>query len=323
MRIRSFLARLFANWPAKILSLTAAIVLFLFYRVNTLDERFFSVKLEVRVPADYTVAAPHPQSARITLRGEEDLIYPILENDIVAYVDLTIHESEGVFRAPVKVQKQGTALDVEPLEIRVEPPEITVTLEREIQKSVVVVPRVTGNPARGYELARFTLTPSDVEVKGAASHVEPITEVLTEEIDLSGRSESFDSRVRLIFDDPYVVPIGESVVEFQGSIVEMTLQKTMEAIVTVCVDMPGGIRLRSRLPLGSVVVRGAQGTIERLRSRDLRLIVDCSQIEAAGVVALKVVPEAPSRVTVVSYSPREIVLEFELIEDQLEEDQAE
>jgi len=38
---KSFFIRLVDNWPVKILSLFAAIVLFALYNINTLEERFF------------------------------------------------------------------------------------------------------------------------------------------------------------------------------------------------------------------------------------------------------------------------------------------
>ena len=315
MKIRQYLRQFFSNWPAKILSLTAAIVLFLFYRVNTLEERFFSTKLEVRLPAGFAIAATYPRSARITLRGGQDTIYPILEEDVVAYVDLERHQSEGVFGVPVKVEKTGTALDVEPLEVRVEPGEVTITLEREIQKSLEVTPRIGGKTARGYRLVEYTMTPSDVEVNGPASHVEPIAEVTTEEIDLSGRSESFTSRVRLMLNDPFVEPIGESVVEFHGIIEEELITRTFDGVYVVSANVPAAYRLLTGMPQGAVKVQGGLLAVERLRSTQFRLVVDCTQVQNEGTMTVSVrLVDAPPEVSVISYSPRQISLEFESVD---------
>ena len=46
MNTRKFVDGILSDWPAKIISLAAAALLFLFYRVNTMDERFFSEPLE-------------------------------------------------------------------------------------------------------------------------------------------------------------------------------------------------------------------------------------------------------------------------------------
>ena len=60
----------------KVICLTAAVILFLFHRVNTMTERFFSVPLEVSTPPGLAIASAYPKTVRITLRGSEDAIYP-------------------------------------------------------------------------------------------------------------------------------------------------------------------------------------------------------------------------------------------------------
>ena len=129
MNSRGFLHALLSDLPVKVICLTAAVILFLFHRVNTMTERFFSVPLEVSTPPGLAIASPYPKTVRITLRGSEDAIYPILEEDIEATADLESHKSQGVFRAPVRISRRGTAANVEPLEIKVEPQDVAFTLE--------------------------------------------------------------------------------------------------------------------------------------------------------------------------------------------------
>ena len=79
------------NWPAKIISVVAAIMLFLFYRATSLEERFFSVPLNVIVNESYAVASEVPKSVKVTLRGSEENIFLILEDDIEVYADFSVH----------------------------------------------------------------------------------------------------------------------------------------------------------------------------------------------------------------------------------------
>src|SRR6056297_808165 len=72
----------FDNWPAKVMAIAAAIILFLFQRIVTMEERFFSVPLQIETTGRYLPVAPFPQSVRVHLRGEADNIDTILENDI-------------------------------------------------------------------------------------------------------------------------------------------------------------------------------------------------------------------------------------------------
>ena len=41
MTVKKLTEKLLENWPAKIVCLALALLLFLFYRMSTLDERFF------------------------------------------------------------------------------------------------------------------------------------------------------------------------------------------------------------------------------------------------------------------------------------------
>ncbi len=66
MRNRDFLGRVLADWPAKVLSLCAALLLFFFYQLNRLENRPLSVPLEVKVGADFVPASQYPRSVRVT-----------------------------------------------------------------------------------------------------------------------------------------------------------------------------------------------------------------------------------------------------------------
>ncbi|HTO22138.1 MAG TPA: CdaR family protein, partial [Spirochaetia bacterium] len=185
-----------ADLPVKVICLAAAVILLLFHRVTTLSERFFSVPLDVDTAPGLAVASAYPKTVRITLRGAGDAIFPILEEDVEASVSLDSHKTPGVYRAEVKVDRKGTAQGVEPLEVRVEPPTITFTVEPLMEKRVVVTPDIKGTPAYGYELVQSGIAPQNVVIRGAKSRVQSVSSLQTEEIDLTGRSSSFAARVK-------------------------------------------------------------------------------------------------------------------------------
>lgn len=199
---RKLLERSLANWPAKVVCLAAASVLFVFYRVTTLQERFLSVPLEVEPPPGLAIAAPYPQTVRVTVRGEEGRIRPIREEDFRASVDFGSFHGEGRARLEVKVERAGEALDVEPLAVRVDPAEVTFRLERQAEKVVEVTPNLVGSPARGFDLVQQNLNPAGVRVRGPRSLVAGLGGLTTEEIDLNGRSEDFSVTARLVLANP-------------------------------------------------------------------------------------------------------------------------
>ncbi len=301
--------RLLQNWPAKILSLAAAVLLVVFNSVSRLEDRYFTVPVRLVLPADFVPATPYTQRVRISLRGEADDIFRILEDDIEAYVDLSAYNSEGVFRAPVQIDRHGAALDVEPLEIRVEPLEIAVTLEERERRSVEVLPRLSGNPPAGYDLGQYQLSPSTVEIQGPRSLVEDVHSIDTEDIELAGRRSDFTVRVRLLRPNQLIRFIGGDVVEFRGVIEEAVVLHTFEPVETVLLDLPPNLTIVSPLPAGSVRVQGRQFDLDEVQAGDVQLVADASAVTGPGTYELPVRPDVPRGLLVLRYEPERVEIE--------------
>jgi hypothetical protein len=303
--------RLIADWPAKILSLAAAVLLFLFYRINTMEERFFTVPLKVDPPAGLAVARPYPRSVKVTLRGREDSIYSLLEDDVEAYADFGgTGGGEGQFRVPVRVARKGGTANAEPLEIRVEPNEVSLTLEAELKRTVDVEPRFAGAPALGFELIQYTLTPGRVEISGARSVVSPVSTVQSDTIDLAGRTGDFSVEVGILHDNPLIHYPRDAVFVFRGIIREAVIIKSFDDVDIISLDLPPTLRLASLLPKGSIRLQGTQLAIESLAPDQLRLDVDCSRIPGPGTYTLPTSPDIPPDFVVLKYEPRELTLSF-------------
>jgi YbbR domain-containing protein len=307
---RRRLRGLLSDLPVKVICLTAAVILFLFHRVNTMTERFFSVPLEVSTPPGLAIASAYPKTVRITLRGSEDAIYPILEEDIEANASLESHRSQGVFRAPVKITRRGTAANVEPLEIKVEPQEIAFTLEPLSERTVNVVPDLRGSPAYGYEMVQSGVSPQGVLVRGARSRVQALSSLSTEEIDLSGRTGSFTNRVKAVVPGSQIRIVGDSSVDFHATIQEAVAARTFAEVPLVGADMSPHLALHSPLPLGTVSLQGNQLSLDAVQGGQVRLIVDFSSLHKAGQYVLHPRPEAPSGFSILDWTPREVTVEL-------------
>ena len=304
------------NWPAKIISVAAAIILFLFYRATSLEERFFSVPLEIRINESYAVSSTVPPSVKVTLRGSEDSIFLILEDDIEVYADFSRHSSEGQFQEPIRFKKTGSAQNIENLEIRVEPSEIKLELEKKIARMVKIQPQLTGYPEKGYELDQYLLSTEEAVVEGPASHVEGLEFIPTEELSLDGRVEDFYVRLSLNVQDPYLsFPAGDSV-GFQGVITETTILKTFEDVGIIFIDLPADLSVFSGESTGSIKVQGKQLMLESTASEDFSLFADCADIDMPGEYEIEINPIVPAGVAVLRYSPESIRVTAERMEEE-------
>ncbi len=308
MKISLLLSRARKNWPAKVLSIAAAVVLVLFHNYSRLESRDLSVPLRLELPGGYVPAAPFADRVRLTIRGEPDEIFRISEQDLDVFADLSGHSAEGAFRVPVQVQKLGAALGVDPLEIGVEPLHVTVRLGERITREVDIVPNISGYPPPGYQLGSYVLNPSQVLVTGPRERVAGLESIPTEEINVAGRTEDFVVQVRLTRPSTLVSIPGGEIVEFRASIDESVVLTTFDQIEVVILNLSPELQIESELETGIIRLQGGGQELEGLSPSDMQLIVDASDIDAPGIYELSTRPVLPAGFLVLRYEPMVIEL---------------
>jgi YbbR domain-containing protein len=320
---KKILTKITENWHVKVLSIALALILFVFHRMSLLEDRFFSVPLHIETNENMVPASSYPRMVRLTVRGEANSIYPILEDDIVAYLDLNKYTTEGIYRTAVQIRKQGTALGVEPLEISVDPLEVSVELDQKISKYVPLIPGFQGYPEPGYEMVSYTLTPAQVVVDGPQRIMNGLSELATDFIELGGRSDDFTAVVRIMNRDPLLVIRGDGTTEFRGLIRHLIMIRSFE-------NLP--IRLRglredlipSVTPgTASVRIEGSQSDIESYEPGADILYLDCSQITEPGLYTLPVHAAIPGSFTLIRSEPSFVPVRVDSLNDDEDEDENE
>lgn len=308
MRNRRLLARLIDNWPVKILSLAAAIVLFALYRINTLEERFFTLPLQILINENFISVDNSVDKVRVRIRGYEEDIYSILEEDVEVYIDLKSKTTEGEFEAPILIRKKGSVLNVKNIEILTDPINARTHLERKLTRSIVVQPKLNGFPLAGYEMDQYIVNPSQVTVTGPRSQVEELQFIPTEDIDLMGRFEDFTVRSRLINVSEDITFLGGNVIEFSGVISEKIVIEAISDIDIVSVDLSENLLINDLIPKATIRFQGTQQRIDRIKLQNLQFTIDCSSIRVPGRYSIPVLVDIPDDLTVLSYSPVRVEL---------------
>jgi hypothetical protein len=304
-----FLGRLLENWPAKIIAFGVALLIVLLNGLADVGERFMMIPLELELPNTLVPGEEFTGRVRVELRGDEERIFEVVEDDLRAVADFTGVTDEGVFRAPIEVRRSGTAGDLDAaLEISVEPAQVTVTLEERLTRSVEITPNITGFPPAGYELSDYRISPTRVDVVGPRSRVEPLTQVLTEEISLAGREGDFTESVRLSRPDPLVSFPGGDIVDFRALIVETVIQTEFDDIEIAIVDLDPGLVVVSGVQTGTIRAQGRQLNIEDVPDERIGLFVDAAGIAEPGTYVLPVRPQIPGGILVLSIDPARIEL---------------
>ncbi|MDR0707439.1 MAG: hypothetical protein LBF60_06150 [Treponema sp.] len=304
---RKILLKVAENWTAKVVSVVLAILLFAFHKASSMEERFFSAPLHLEIDGSYTPSSPYDQTIRVSLRGEANSVYPILEDDVIAYIDLK-GKTKGTHRVPVQIRKKGTALGVDPLEIKVEPGEISLTIDHKANKMVQLKTNVRGSLRSGYQLAGWTLAPEQAVVDGPADVLATISELFTEDVELDGYDSDFSIVVNILNHEPLAIIRGGATVEFKGIVQEILAQKTYENI-PISLKNLDSTRWTAILNIenGSVSVEGRQRDLDRYTALDA-FSVDCAGIQEAGSFSLPVDVNIPVYLSATASAPKMVVV---------------
>lgn len=211
---------LFRHWQAKMGSILLAILLIVLNRSLTLELRIYNIPLTVLLH-DSIVASERVQSSvQIRIRTDEQRIADIRNENFAASVDFSNIEQSGSYTKRILVQRIDDALTLDPVELQIEPQEISISLERKLRKVVPVDSTVIGFPATGFKVVSMQLTPDIIQIEGPESLIEGISEIVTDEIAMTNRKTSIVQRIQVVHENPLVTFPNGSLVEFRALIEE-------------------------------------------------------------------------------------------------------
>lgn len=196
---RSFLSHVirkifFEDWGLKLIALV--ITLGLWFGVTGLStpttERL-NARLEFVTASNAQITNTPQQEVQIEVTGDKARLGQINRGDLTATCDLT-----GMAPGELAVQLSPENISVslpQGVKIKdVQPGRILVKLEAVSERELEVKADTVGDVVSGYEVYQVSVVPPNIRVRGPASVVNDLENVITEKIDLAGRHEDFTAR---------------------------------------------------------------------------------------------------------------------------------
>src|SRR5215468_4235136 len=181
-------SQILANPGMKLLALAIAVAMwfsFSWQRRERLSERSYRIPLSVaNIPSRTLIATPLPPGVDVRLRGPFTALRQLDPQKLEAVLDLT-NAGRGPRTYRLTADDVNTPPEVEVIALA--PDSITVALESAVEKSVPIVPEVTGTPADGTRVTEVSVEPRTALVVGPESAVAKLTQVRTEPISVTGR----------------------------------------------------------------------------------------------------------------------------------------
>jgi YbbR-like protein len=284
----------------KMLSIGLAALLWVLVSGEQLVERALRVPLEfTNVPAQLELVGETPPVVDVRVRGSSGALGRIGPGELVAVLDLRdARPPQKLFHlTPMDVR---TPFGVEV--VQVSPSSISMRFEQSTFKTVPIVPSVEGEPAPGFVIGTVTAEPATVDLVGARSLLDSVTEAITEPVSVVGKSAPVTESVAVGSPEPAVrlrAPLSTKVlVNVTAAPVEWTVQNVPLQIRNA--DRPTQVNPR----VVTVVVRGpleARGA----HAQDFDASVDVDALRAGQFeLPVRVVP--PPKVGVVRIEPAQV-----------------
>jgi YbbR domain-containing protein len=183
------------NPTLKVISLILAIILWLFVKSKSESEVGLVVPLEFfRCPSSLIVTQVSEDTINVRIMGPLSQLERFPTREGRARIDLSNAQAGtntfDIIPDNFNIPKALKITQISPSSVKVE-------IDRVMDKVVHVKAEVKGEPARWHRVTKIAVDPPYINLQGARSQLADLKEVLTEEVDISGLTETLEVEVPL------------------------------------------------------------------------------------------------------------------------------
>jgi YbbR domain-containing protein len=289
------------NTGLKVLALLITGVLWLSVASRPVSQVALSGSIEFNLPATppLTVSRYDTLTARVFLEGPRDTLDALRAGQLTVTADMSAVEP-GVRVIPLRIDPNRLPASVRVKEI--EPPTITVTVEREVP----ITPRWEGDPPPGYQVIDWQIVPETVKIGGAESQMRELTQVSTESVRLSDRTGPFSQQVAIDIGSPNLSlsEASSRKVMLTVNIGEAMKERVIDKVPVALFGAPARAHAIPRFV--TVTVYGAGTLVDELTVSDVSVGIEYEAGSRTFSPRITLAPEYAEHVTVRSVEPKTV-----------------
>lgn len=319
MKSNDIIKKIIDNWPTKVICILAAVLLYLFGQISTLDKRSLSIPLKVRAEGGLSFSDKVPKNIRVTVRGDSNEIGLLQEKDFLAYIDTSEYTSEGMVRIPIQLDLSSNVTTVEHLEITANPESIPLHLERKISSLVKIKENIYGSCLDGYEISNVSIVPEMLQITGTSNQVNSTKFLETNVINVDQKSGSFSIQTKVSNPNSMLTLSDGNEVTVNIEIKPIKLDKSFESSVIFYNGLSEKFQIENMNNTYKISLSGAKNVLEPFVLTPLTVQVDCSQINEIGHYELPLIVTLPNDIVLESIEPKIIpvdVIDFIVLQEQ-------
>ena len=290
------------NWILKLVCLVLALAVWQGIREST------SFKVEV-VDVPVTIIAgdglavldQSTDVVSISFRGSSEDIRFVNRDQLA--VELVLSDRPEHLRQTIRFTSRHVKAPSRAYAEDFHPTEVTVTVDREVERVLPVKATFEGNLPEGIQLEKAVCEPASVRVRGAEQRLLELEQLRTIPINLDGRYGSFNTHVAIAANgQPWTVDPERVSVALE--LVERVASRRFEKVeVRALLGSEDSRTVRIRPETVDVVLKGAPERLEGLSVYDAVGYVDCTELTEPADYEVPVRVDVPQGVQVEEIDP--------------------
>lgn len=261
------------NVVPKLVSIILAVILWGYLTSSESGDVKFKLPVNYRnLDQALTVSRLSNKYVMVRIKGRKDELKNVNSKNIKVFVDLSAARIGEFNSFPVQVEKTDLP---EELEVDVNPQEIKLFVERKIFRNILIIPRYSGDPDKGFVLGRIKVNPEYVRIAGSASLLSGIDGINTEYIFVNNRNTTFKAVAKL-------EKINEDEIDYSFAEVDVTVP-VIPVADTASMELPVIIKNRVKGFVYSAVYEKVNVSVILPQSRDIASLDLVAYIDASEI----------------------------------------
>jgi len=202
----------------------------LWYLVVGEDQVDINIQVPIEVlnlPENLVISNQSHKELNVTVRGPRSIMQELRNQNISRPVDMS---KAGPGTIVIKNEKDSIPLPRGTSVLRLQPANITLSIDQLIQKTIPINAVTEGEVSAGYKLRQITMDPDKIIVSGPKTVLESALALQSYVINLDGLNHSITLPVHLNLSADFVNLIGETVVVAKIEVQEKFIKKTVDKI---------------------------------------------------------------------------------------------
>lgn len=216
------------DWGFKALSLLFAVLMWYFVVGEDKVDMTVYVPIEItNLPQNLIIANQYKKQLEVAVSGPRGLVRTITNQRISRSIDLADAKvgTQIVQNKPENIKfPRGITIQ------RIQPANLTLTIDRLLERELPINPVVTGKPAIGFKVVGITAKPSSLSLKAPEEALRVTDFLSTKPVEITGSTTSISKQVALEVIPEIEELVGESVITVNVTIKEKMIPREFAGV---------------------------------------------------------------------------------------------